>query len=187
VNKISIPISNIKKNDLDNILVLPTPKAERGLLEHVYLKKYFGVKFCTDEKRSDFPFFCDTIFSMFAVDLYGNCIGTLGDVGTLADDNYKVGVINPLKKNFGTITDSIHEFLELYILFPKWYSEITKELSTEESSIISEEAVTYLSSRFKLEQHCDLIKKTQTNIQNTNFLVYEKKGNMKQYYKLICD
>lgn len=185
--KISISISNIKKDDLDNILVLPVPKAERGLLEHMYLKKYFGVKFCTDEKRSDFPFYCNTVFSMFAVDLYGNCIGTLGDVGTLMDDNYKVGVINPLKKNFGTITDSIHEFLELYILFPQWYTEITKELPKEGSPVILEEAVAYLSSQFKLEQHCNLITKAQKNIQNTNFLVYEKIGKTKQYYKLICD
>jgi len=98
-----------------------------------------------------------------------------------------VGVINPLKKNFGIITDSIHEFLELYILFPQWYTEITNELPRWEASVVSEEAAAYLSNRFKLEPHCDLIKKVQKNIKNTDFLVYEKTGKTKQYYKLICD
>jgi len=32
-----------------------------------------------------------------------------------------------------------------------------------------------------------LIKKAQKNIKNTDFLVYEKTGKTKQYYKLICD
>lgn len=187
MDKLLIPISNIQKDNLDPVLVMPTPKAERSLLEHRYLKQHFGVKFCTDEKRSDLPFYCNTVFSMFAVDLYGNCIGTLGDVGTLLDDHYQVGVINPSKKNFGIITDNIHEFLELYILFPQWYSEITKEPPRLELSVVSEEAVAYLSGRFKLERHCDLIQKAKENIQNTNFFVYEKSGNTKQYYKLICD
>lgn len=180
-----ILITSINFVGQDNILIMPVPRRERKLPEYAYLKKCFGVKMCTNEKRSEIPFYCDTTFSIFAVDSYGNYIGTFEDVGTLAEDDFKVGIVNPLYKTFGVITDSIRQFLELIISCPDWYSTITGAPPLIPDFEFYKEAAYYLANTFNLEQHENILQNVSENICNTTFVVYEEIEGEKKYYNLV--
>lgn len=106
--------------------VISVSKQEQAHVIYKLLQEHCDVVFCTTQVLEDFKFYPIAIFSIFAVDSKGNCFGTIGGSGSLAQDDYPVGYVcrNGM---FGKIANSLKEFLELVTFYPYWWDILKYE------------------------------------------------------------
>lgn len=99
--------------------IIPVPENERTFKIYKLLEENCDVIFCTTQKLDDFQFYPVPTLCIFAIDNDGNCFGTIGGIGDMANDDHPVGYVNR-NGMYGKISGSLKEFLELITFHPYW-------------------------------------------------------------------
>lgn len=168
--------------------IVPVPENERTLKIYKLLEENCDVIFCTTQRLDDFRFYPVPNFSIFAVDNEGNCFGTIGGIGNIADDDYPVGYVNQREK-YGKISSSLKEFLELITFYPYWRDiiryeqmEVSYDINAMKMKKIEKNLQYFAHQReiaetLKLSKNPKSIELLISNIKGTpEFVVYDSKS-----------
>ena len=167
--------------------IVPVPENERNLNIYKLMEKNCDVIFCTTQKLDDFQFYPVPSFWIFAVDSKGNCFGTIGGMGSIADDEHPVGYVNQ-DGMYGKISNNLKDFLELITFYPYWRDiikyeqmEVFYDIKDMEKRI--EKSSHYFESQREIAEILKLTKNPKSiellisNISNTSeFEVYDSKN-----------
>lgn len=99
--------------------MMPVPEREQTHRIYRLLEENCDVIFCTTQNLEDFPFYPVPQFCIFAVDSKGNCFGTIGGCGNIAQDAFPVGYVDA-NGLYGKLAGNLKEFLELVTFYPYW-------------------------------------------------------------------
>lgn len=83
------------------------------------LKETFHLTVCSAQNLNDFNFYPIPLFAIFAVDHQKNCLGMMGGIGDIDQDDYPIGYID-CEGMCLKIANSLNEFLQLVIFYPFW-------------------------------------------------------------------
>ena len=106
--------------------IIHVSKNEQNLRIYKLLAEQCDLIFCTNQEPDDFPFYPIPSFWIFAVDSKGNCFGTIGGWGNIADDEVPVGYVS-YTGMYGKVANSLKDFLSLAVFYPGWRDIIRNE------------------------------------------------------------
>ncbi len=140
------------------------------------LEQDFNIKFCKECKREDFHFYTVPRFSIFAVDSFGNAIGTLYGMGDISDDDYPVAMVT-LENNGYILGNNLKDFLGRIIC----KNEDIREKYGFSGFVSSENKADngqYLTDLFKLVQ-------PEKEISEYEFEVFASREEAEEKYKFM--
>ena len=115
-------------------IVVPIAKNEREHKIYKLLREHCNLIFCTEEKNEDFEFVCLDHFFVYAIDEFGNCYGSIGNMTDINNDSIPIGMVTS-DGRCAKVASSIREFLSLVTFYPYWLDIIELERSKQKYSI----------------------------------------------------